>query len=323
MTTKKKSEDAMKKKSEDAIVIPPVTRDPTNKDPIEYWADWVGASWRESVKGIIETGKRLKAFKGECNSRGLEWLKETKERLGFGQNMAYKLLSIAEKEKVFLLHVVNLPSCWGTLAQLATFDEGTLVEKIASGEVNVNTERKDVDRMKRDPKPKVKPDVISRSNKAQDNMMTEYQKRAREGKLTDLEHGEVVEETKKMIDKLSGFISNVNELNPPNKRPVAPVDQRPFRKPGSKSINKDRWRDRSFTDREFTLVTDAMGPGAGIEQFLEELDKFDKGKQSLSDDAINCMIGDLLAAVDMCRRAVDILRPMQLIRGETHLKVVK
>ena len=210
-------------------LLPPVTRTPTHDDPMNYWVAWIGDAWRKSVDSIFETGDRLIAFRDKF--RHGEWLKAIHDDLHMSRQTVSRLIAIAENTVLRELRadgtrVYHLPAAWGTLYEIAQLPDVIVRKKLTSGEINPSTRRKDVVRMRNDMKPtkqKEKEDSIMLLDKAVDAMITDYQAR---DDLTEFQHEEVVQATKEFIERLNGFIVNINEINPtPDAKPDFPASK--------------------------------------------------------------------------------------------------
>jgi len=104
-------------------------------------------SWRQSVEGIIETGRRVATAKHELDHGSFEAMVQNK--LPFTPRTARRLMEIA-RHPVFSnrAHGPDLPASWRTLHQLTYVDkkcgDGSLRRLIKEGKVTSKTERKDV-----------------------------------------------------------------------------------------------------------------------------------------------------------------------------------
>jgi len=82
-------------------------------DVVAAWAVRITAAWRDTVEGIIQVGKLLiDARNALSNERG-EWGRligdnGQQSKLPFGYRTAYRLIEIAEDERI-LTHVSVLP----------------------------------------------------------------------------------------------------------------------------------------------------------------------------------------------------------------------
>jgi hypothetical protein len=128
------------------MIIPPVTNEPTSKDPLEYWVRWVGIAYRQSVESIIETGVRIAKTYAEFEEEGQ---KAIVEQLGMPQSTISKLMSIGQCAVLIKYSSKHqLPAAYTVLYELSQFDPGLLAEKLGSGEINPGTQLKDALKMK-------------------------------------------------------------------------------------------------------------------------------------------------------------------------------
>lgn len=131
-------------------VIPPMTIDhePTENDPLEYWVDWVGISWKMAVDYILETCEKL--VKLRAQTKHGEWGHAVEARLKLSQRSIKMLIDIGEC-KIFYSqnqkHASDLPASWYTLYMMTKLPEPVLKQKLKAGEINADTQRKDVEAM--------------------------------------------------------------------------------------------------------------------------------------------------------------------------------
>ena len=119
----------------------------------EEWAAYIREPYENAVQSIIETGNRLIEAKKDAGHGN--WLKVV-ELLPFSHSTASKFMAIAENKSISnLSHVTSLPASWGTLYALTQLPTRELNQKIKSGEINPDLERKTVEawvREKKEPK---------------------------------------------------------------------------------------------------------------------------------------------------------------------------
>jgi hypothetical protein len=136
----------MNKQRKEITVIPPVGHEPTSKDPIDYWVQWVGDAYRKTVESAIETGVRIARLYAEFEEEGQ---KAIVERLGMSQSAVSKLMSIGQCAVLIKYASKDkLPAAYTTLYELSQLDPKLLAEKLKAGEVNPGTQLKDVLKMK-------------------------------------------------------------------------------------------------------------------------------------------------------------------------------
>jgi len=144
-------------------LLRPVTDAPTDDDSMDYWVAWIGDAWRKSIESIFETGDRLIAFRKKFEHG--EWQKAIHDNLRMSRQTVSRLIAIAENTvlRENVTHVYHLPASWGTLYEIVQLPDEIVRKKIASGEINSSTQRKDVVRMRNDLKQmKQKEDSIER-----------------------------------------------------------------------------------------------------------------------------------------------------------------
>jgi hypothetical protein len=127
-------------------VIPPVGPEPTSKDPLDYWVQWVGIAYRQSVESIVETGVRIAKTYIEFEEEGQ---KAISEQLNMSQSTVSKLMSIGQCAVLIKYSSKQqLPAAYTVLYELSQFDPKLLAEKLGTGEINPGTQLKDVLKMK-------------------------------------------------------------------------------------------------------------------------------------------------------------------------------
>jgi hypothetical protein len=116
----------------------------------DYFIEQITAVWNKQVESIVETGRLLIEAKEQL--RHGEFSKMIKEKLPFGERTAQRLMAIANHPVLSKpTHVSVLPPSWGTLYALTDLDvpDEALEELIAAGKINPETERADVDEIKK------------------------------------------------------------------------------------------------------------------------------------------------------------------------------
>jgi hypothetical protein len=174
------------------MIIPPVTREPTSKDDLEYWVQWVGIAYRQSVESIVETGVRIAKTYVEFEEEGQKMIVE---RLGISQSTVSKLMSIGQCAVLIKYSSKQqLPAAYTVLYELSQFDPKLLAEKLGTGEVNPGTQLKDVLKMK-------KGDKASPSPSKDGDGDTEP--KARRSPVNDWD---------KLSELIEGFLSGVDQI---------------------------------------------------------------------------------------------------------------
>jgi hypothetical protein len=128
-------------------IIPPLDHDPTEKDQLDYWVLFVGASYGKSVQSVIETGTWLNKLKHHYKDEGL---KAVEDRLKIPMSTISKLRSIGGHAVLAdFSHVKSLPGSYTTLYELSQFPPDLLRAKLKSGEVHAGLERKDAVKLRK------------------------------------------------------------------------------------------------------------------------------------------------------------------------------
>ena len=96
---------------------------------LDWHVERISESWRQSVEGIFETGRRVQRALDELphGEKDTLW-----QRLPFGQNTGHRLANIADNQRL-LAYTPNLPASWMTLYEL-TLLEDDLPAFMESGE---------------------------------------------------------------------------------------------------------------------------------------------------------------------------------------------
>lgn len=138
-----------------AEIFPPPT--------VEDWAASITQAWRESVSGIIEVGRQLKAAREALGDQRGAWGRligdnGQKSQLPFGSNTAYRLIAIAEDERL-LAHGPVMPASWRTLYDLTQLDDDEFHVALSEGRIHPEMERSDVKPKRRKPEPEQEPEI--------------------------------------------------------------------------------------------------------------------------------------------------------------------
>jgi hypothetical protein len=112
----------------------------------QAWAKSL-TGWRDSVEGIIATGKALTAAQSELQGDFDALLEEP--QFPFGQRMVQMLRKIADHpvlsdETCF----ASLPPSWGSLHALSQLPDKVIKKALTDGRINPKMERKDVAKLK-------------------------------------------------------------------------------------------------------------------------------------------------------------------------------
>jgi hypothetical protein len=106
----------------------------------EEWRE-VGAGWRQSVKGILNTGTCLKEANEELDADEFEAML-SEDDLGFTAPTARKLILIAANQTL-CAHVHKLPPHWGHLYELSKADDARLLAAIEDDTVHPEMSRQE------------------------------------------------------------------------------------------------------------------------------------------------------------------------------------
>ncbi|MBF0339761.1 MAG: DUF3102 domain-containing protein [Magnetococcales bacterium] len=126
-------------------VISPPTDVAVSTDPrtVDDFAAWITQSWRESMEGIMETGRRISEAK-KALPHG-EFLDLIEDRLPFGDDTALRLRRIAESERFSNpAPERDLPHSYTVLYELLGFRDDEFEKLTESGAINRNTTRKEI-----------------------------------------------------------------------------------------------------------------------------------------------------------------------------------
>lgn len=108
----------------------------------EQWAAEILEDVHDGVKGIFATAMKIEASHEELGPPA--WLKMVAENLRWSKASAYKLLTIAQDEKLAEVSHVRLPPSWGTLYALAKLTPDQFQAGLDNGVIHAGMERKDI-----------------------------------------------------------------------------------------------------------------------------------------------------------------------------------
>ncbi|MBF0215056.1 MAG: DUF3102 domain-containing protein [Magnetococcales bacterium] len=131
-------------------VIQPPTDVATTEDGrgVDYFANWITQSWRESMEGIMETGRRLVEAKKALDHG--DYLLMVAEKLPFGDDTALRLRKIAECPHFSNpAPVRDLPHSYSILYEMIGIPDKEFVKLTESGLINKNTTRAEIVDIKR------------------------------------------------------------------------------------------------------------------------------------------------------------------------------
>lgn len=124
-----------------------------------WYAERIGESWRSTVQGIIETGKRIAEAKAALPHG--EFLQMVESRLPFGKYTARRLLAVgADKRFLKGEHVPLLPASWGTLYAITRLDDPTFDRALSDGIIRPDVQRHEITRLLKQPSSTPTEDVL-------------------------------------------------------------------------------------------------------------------------------------------------------------------
>jgi N6-adenosine-specific RNA methylase IME4 len=107
------------------------------------WAERIAAAWRQSLQGIIETGRLLIEAKATLDHG--DWLPLIERDLPFGPRYAQMLMKVAADSRITNTnHGSLLPPSPRTLYELTKLSNDQFAAKIASGAIHPELERREV-----------------------------------------------------------------------------------------------------------------------------------------------------------------------------------
>ncbi|GAB0057447.1 hypothetical protein SIID45300_01775 [Candidatus Magnetaquicoccaceae bacterium FCR-1] len=108
---------------------------------VDYFANWVSQSWRDSMEGIFETGRRLSEARKALGNEFETLL----NRLPFGRVTALRLRRVAESPRFANCSPVNnLPSSYSILHELLTLPQEVFDDLLDKGLINKDTTRQEI-----------------------------------------------------------------------------------------------------------------------------------------------------------------------------------
>ncbi len=115
---------------------------------IDEFAAWISDSWRSSMEGILETGRRLMEAKNKLPYG--DYMKMIADRLPFGDSVALRLRKIAESPLFSNpAPVQDLPHSYSVLYEMIAFSQKNFDNLLNSGAINKNTTRNEIIQLKR------------------------------------------------------------------------------------------------------------------------------------------------------------------------------
>lgn len=102
----------------------------TQFESLDWHVERISSSWRQSVEGIFETGRRVQAALDQLphGEKSKLW-----ERLPFQKSTGYALAKVANDTRIFH-YSGNLPPDWRSVYELTQLDDDQLPRYIESGE---------------------------------------------------------------------------------------------------------------------------------------------------------------------------------------------
>jgi hypothetical protein len=110
----------------------------------KLWAKKINGAWQKSLSGILECARLLLAAKDELAHGAFE--KMVKDELLFGTSTAQRLMKIGrDKRLTNPAHAQHLPRSWYVLYRLTLLSDREFEERIASGAICSDMERREID----------------------------------------------------------------------------------------------------------------------------------------------------------------------------------
>jgi hypothetical protein len=111
------------------------------------WARKINTSWRKTVQGVFATGDLLTKAKDDLPHGTFQEMCE--QDLDFDPSTAQRLMAIARDEQLRNpAHGQHLPPSWRTLYELTQLSDQQFKSAIASGVINPNMRRRDVEQLR-------------------------------------------------------------------------------------------------------------------------------------------------------------------------------
>lgn len=112
---------------------------------VAYWREQILDAWRDSVTGIIETGRRLEQSRQELGHG--EW-GALVAGLPFDHSTVTRLRAIAADERI-CAHAHNLPASWYSLYELTKLDDETWAAGVEGGVIRPDVKRPEIKKLMR------------------------------------------------------------------------------------------------------------------------------------------------------------------------------
>lgn len=114
------------------------------------WAARITAAWRQSVDGILTTGRLIAEAKSALAHGQFESM--VQQSLPFTARTAQRLMAIASDERIAAnpTRVSLLPASWGTIYELTKLDDAELNKRFEDGTIRPDIERNDVTALRKE-----------------------------------------------------------------------------------------------------------------------------------------------------------------------------
>jgi hypothetical protein len=122
----------------------------TTRQDADWYAERICESWRSTVQGIIDTGKRIAEAKAALEHG--EFGRMVKEQLPFSWQWASKLCKIGEDARLQnLKSTLNLPGSVETLHAVATLPDDTFNQAVEDGTIYPDVKRSEIKKLSEKP----------------------------------------------------------------------------------------------------------------------------------------------------------------------------
>jgi N6-adenosine-specific RNA methylase IME4 len=124
---------------------------------VAYWADRICGQWRDSVEGILETGRSLIEAKkefDESSSLAPGYMSQLLGRKGHPQILpfvytaAYRIMKVSQDERI-VQYTAQLPPSWETLALITRLTNEQFVELLEAGRIKPDLKQSEICKFRR------------------------------------------------------------------------------------------------------------------------------------------------------------------------------
>jgi hypothetical protein len=187
------------------------------------WRQRIWAEWQKQVHTTLEIGRLLSEAHDDLIGIRGAWAAMVANDLPFDRTTAQRYMEIWRNPVLSnVAHGQQLPASWRTLYELTKFDDDTLRNLIATGQITPRTERKDVEQLRRTIAAGKGIATITHDNSVA-YAMSQWQAattrafnftwdRLTHGPMTDEELAKVVETCATIAGQIDGFIDAVGKF---------------------------------------------------------------------------------------------------------------